>query len=580
LKKIRNVKNKNLIFLYFILICATFLGIGYASINSISGEISGKVQAEAQDGVFIADAVLDTHVDAILEESEVLYYQSTMIKSKVQLSSTNPNSSVTYKITLYNNSASTYQFYSVTHQDDFYDNENIDFNITGFSLGDKIGAKETKYTYITFKYKNGIPSQTILTSYLKFNFAQNVKQYTVSFDANEGTVTTNNKTVDFYSAYGELPIPTRTGYTFNGWYTEKTNGEKITSDTIVKIKENQTLYAQWIAHTYNIEFYANGGTGTMSQQKFTYDVAQALTPNAFSIPGYSFLGWSTSSDSTTVIYTNGQSLVNLTTTNNGIIKLYAVWKQNTYNLYNSGAYISKLLDGKYGEAVNDNDKTIKSIIFGYAQKYPEIIEGYDSKVHIGASDSDEIYLYKKETNMTGTYDVYILSYGHIAAQANSFGYAFSGNTALEKVTFENLKTNKVTSFSYMFRYCSSLKQINTEFLDTSKVINLARMFEFCGALETVDLSTWSTPAITKTRAMFGSCGSLKTIYASNDFYTGGITTDYDSENMFQNCYSLVGGNGTAFNANYTDKTYAYIDTAVYDGSGNLISGTPGYFTSK
>ena len=41
---------------------------------------------------------------------------------------------------------------------------------------------------------------------------------TLTFNANGGTVGTASKTVTYGHAYGELPIPTRTGYNFDGWY--------------------------------------------------------------------------------------------------------------------------------------------------------------------------------------------------------------------------------------------------------------------------------------------------------------------------------------------------------------------------
>ena len=44
-----------------------------------------------------------------------------------------------------------------------------------------------------------------------------------------------SKTVTYDSAYGELPEATRTGYTFIGWYTGKTDGDEIKEDTIVRI---------------------------------------------------------------------------------------------------------------------------------------------------------------------------------------------------------------------------------------------------------------------------------------------------------------------------------------------------------
>lgn len=71
--------------------------------------------------------------------------------------------------------------------------------------------------------------------------------YTVTFNANGGTVSTGSKTVTFTGKYGSLPTPTRGGYTFNGWYTAATGGTKLTSDSTVSTAGNHTIYAQWKA---------------------------------------------------------------------------------------------------------------------------------------------------------------------------------------------------------------------------------------------------------------------------------------------------------------------------------------------
>lgn len=74
---------------------------------------------------------------------------------------------------------------------------------------------------------------------------ENVNQRNVTFNANGGNVSLANKSVISGEKYGDLPTPTRTGYTFNGWYTATSGGTKITSDTTVDLSANQTLYAQW-----------------------------------------------------------------------------------------------------------------------------------------------------------------------------------------------------------------------------------------------------------------------------------------------------------------------------------------------
>ena len=80
----------------------------------------------------------------------------------------------------------------------------------------------------------------------------------ITFDANGGEVAEATKTVYYGQYYGEMPVPTRTGYTFVGWFTESTGGTQVTEETIVTALANQTLYAQWSAMAYTV----NWSTGT------------------------------------------------------------------------------------------------------------------------------------------------------------------------------------------------------------------------------------------------------------------------------------------------------------------------------
>ena len=98
------------------------------------------------------------------------------------------------------------------------------------------------------------------SSYPKVNFTYTTKTYTVTFNANGGTTSTTSKTVTALSTYGTLPTPTRTGYSFKGWYTASSGGTKITSSSTVNLSANQTLYAQWNAYSLGVTYEANGGT--------------------------------------------------------------------------------------------------------------------------------------------------------------------------------------------------------------------------------------------------------------------------------------------------------------------------------
>ena len=90
-----------------------------------------------------------------------------------------------------------------------------------------------------FSFDTAITSDITLTAKWKLN------TYTVTFDPNGGSVDPTSKTVTFGEPYGELPVPTRKGYTFDGWYTEAEDGTVVTADTTVTATTDHTLYAHW-----------------------------------------------------------------------------------------------------------------------------------------------------------------------------------------------------------------------------------------------------------------------------------------------------------------------------------------------
>lgn len=93
------------------------------------------------------------------------------------------------------------------------------------------------------------------------------KSYTITFDPNGGTLTNNTKTVTYTKKYGELPVPTKNGYNLEGWYTAKTGGTKVTSETINNTIGNHTLYARYkddIAPTCSITKTSTGSESGVS----------------------------------------------------------------------------------------------------------------------------------------------------------------------------------------------------------------------------------------------------------------------------------------------------------------------------
>ena len=66
---------------------------------------------------------------------------------------------------------------------------------------------------------------------------------TVTFNANGGSVSPSSRTVNQGNAVGTLPIPTRSNYAYNGWFTASTGGSRISASTV--INANTTYYARW-----------------------------------------------------------------------------------------------------------------------------------------------------------------------------------------------------------------------------------------------------------------------------------------------------------------------------------------------
>ena len=86
-----------------------------------------------------------------------------------------------------------------------------------------------------------------------------INSYTLTYDPNGGTVTPTSKTLTYGSQYGALPTPSRTGYTFTGWFTAASGGSKVGTATTMGAG-NTTVYAHWRANVLTVNYYPNGAT--------------------------------------------------------------------------------------------------------------------------------------------------------------------------------------------------------------------------------------------------------------------------------------------------------------------------------
>ena len=198
---------------------------------------------------------------------------------------------------------------------------------------------------VTYNYNGNGKSNTTATATATFNgWATSASGSKVYSDKQsvKNLSSTAGSTVNLYAKWTDasvtLPTPTRTGYTFSGWYTSASGGTKIGAGGAgYTPSKNITLYAQWSPITYTIKFVGNGSTsGSMANMTMTYDAAKNLTDNAFKRTGYSFTSWNTKADGGGTKYTNKQSVKNLTTINGATITLYAQWTPDSYTIKFNG----------------------------------------------------------------------------------------------------------------------------------------------------------------------------------------------------------------------------------------------------
>ena len=160
-----------------------------------------------------------------------------------------------------------------------------------------------------------------------------INQYTVKFVSDHGSF--EDQTIEHGGTIdtGKLIIPTVEGFTFDGWYADKTYNTKFDFNT--SITSNTTVYAKWTANDYKVSFVTEHVDAPASQN-VKYN-GTASDPGKLKEEGYTFIGWYT--DET---YTKEFDFTKPITSNTTV---YAKWEKNapvlpdTYALNVSGAFV-------------------------------------------------------------------------------------------------------------------------------------------------------------------------------------------------------------------------------------------------
>lgn len=160
-----------------------------------------------------------------------------------------------------------------------------------------------------------------------------INQYTVQFVSEHGSF--EDQTIEHGKPIDtdELTPPIVEGFTFDGWYTDKTY--KTTFDFTKPITSNTTVYAKWTAKDYEVSFITEHGNAPTSQN-VPYNET-ATNPGELTAEGYTFIGWYADEAHNTKFDFNTQITHDT--------KVYAKWEKNapvlpdTYALNVSGAFV-------------------------------------------------------------------------------------------------------------------------------------------------------------------------------------------------------------------------------------------------
>lgn len=276
-KKLVNRKTKIFEkYLILILLATLFMSVAYAEVTDINLEVTGTVTAQMQDGLFISNISEGATTRSISQE--VKYYKGTTLSTKVILSS-DPTASLTYKISLRNNSATDYYFTGVEYDENAYDNDNITFLVDIEPYLTTVLANDTKEFNIQFKYKDGVTvsSSQELNSLLIFEFSNEFIKFKLSdkeFTAPNGI--TWEKYVQTEYNTDKLTIK-------NGLVYTSENRKVVLSGKDVKstdvIKENSE-YAELITFTISGTTYKAESGMTIGEWVLSDYITEPLEKNS------------------------------------------------------------------------------------------------------------------------------------------------------------------------------------------------------------------------------------------------------------------------------------------------------------
>ncbi len=168
-----NTAPHNIIYLILIFVVTLFLGVGYAQVTGVSLSIDGSISSSKIIDIYISKVEYVSSIGTSENDSTINDFNLTVLNSTVALSNSNTSSSITYRVTIKNTTETKGTYDQALFVDGLgYDNQNIDFVVSGINQGYELNPGEQVSFNITFKYVDGLSNITnnVLNSYINFRF--------------------------------------------------------------------------------------------------------------------------------------------------------------------------------------------------------------------------------------------------------------------------------------------------------------------------------------------------------------------------------------------------------------------------
>ena len=397
-----------------------------------------------------------------------------------------------------------------------------------------------------------------------FNRTEIAVMYTVTFNPDGGSVNPTTKEVEDGTFIGELPVPTKNGASYTGWYTE--DGKNITTRT--RVESDVTYYAHWIDNK-EVIYNANGGTFKNKNTKsiiYKYNINTGkYSGTGYTIPtkeGYKFIGWDTSNQENGYVYKSENEIIEDLDDFTTPKTLYAKWKKvNTVTFNpNGGTVTPKTKSIEDGEAIGQlPTPTGTSPFLGW---YTEVNGGVRIDASTIPTGNTTYYAHWATTYTTfDTGENVNIKIKTLAGTTKQNGDAPDKDTADTTVTViaranaapaqgtttvdlsapgsnypitawstgngvivyyteaDNIFLNQ--DASYMFHEFENLLDLSTPFY-TSNTTDMNHMFSYCNSLPALDVSTFNTSKVTDMSYMFFHMSTIYSLDLSN-FDTSNVT---------------------------------------------------------